>query len=597
MRCESMVRCVTLFGVLMTLRIVGVRGACNDNPAQTLSYEIDEGLIPGTVVANIQADLPPELGPSYKQSIFLEDEIKNTFSIDYNTGVIKTLIELDRETKSFYDFDINKGSDSICVKVTVLDVNEFAPEFSTPIRTLEIYEGAPYHRASTLGSVIDRDAEENSIDGFRLVDGNVDYAFNVTGKMSGRQKLLLDLNVNGTLDYETTTHYTLLIEVFDGGNPSLTSTMQVNINILDRNDNTPIFDKSKYWADIYENATIGTSILEVHATDQDPGDNGKVTYSIDRPNDSDEVFKIDNKTGVIRLNKPLDFETTPYYKIIAKATDGGQPSNSFSTYIEIAVLNINEDPADIFITYLVSDNTPRIPENASVGFVVARVSVSDPEAQEQDSSSISVSLQGGESHFRLEETGVGTFLLKVNKTLDRETKAAYNLTLIAADSGSPPLSASRSFLLQLDDINDHAPIFDRSLYEPFVEEMSEPGSWVLSATATDKDVGDNARISYSIKSILGGNSDWFQVDSMSGLVTTRGQVDCEVNSHPSFWLVATDHGIPTKSSSASVVVSVSDINDKEPTFDQSLYHASVPEDQSVGSCILQVNFCQLVVPS
>ncbi|KAL4230834.1 condensed mesenchymal cell proliferation [Mactra antiquata] len=363
--------------------------------------------------------------------------------------------------------------------------------------------------------------------------------------------------------------------------------MQVDINILDINDNLPIFNQSKYSAAILENTSVGTSILEVQATDLDSGDNGKITYSIDRQQHPAGVFAIDPQTGEITLNKPLDYETVAHYQIFAVATDGGNNSNA--AVIEIEVMNINEVPADIYITYLVADNTPRIPENASIGFVVARVSVSDPEAQETDSTSISVSLQGGDDRFKLEETGASTFLLKVNNNLDRETKAFYNLTLIAADSGTPPLSASKSFLLQIDDINDHAPVFSKNLYEPFIDEMSEPGSSVLSVTATDKDIGNNALISYSIKTVSGGNSDWFQVDSISGLVTTRGQVDCEVNSHPTFWLVATDQGVPSKSSSASVIVSVSDINDKEPTFEQTLYHASVPEDKAVGSCILQVN--------
>ena len=79
------------------------------------------------------------------------------------------------------------------------------------------------------------------------------------------------------------------------------------------------------------------------------------------------------------------------------------------------------------------------------------------------------------------------------------------------------------------------------------------------------------------------------MNAESGLITTRGQVDCEVDSHPSFWLVATDHGSPPLSSSVSVTVSVRDVNDKEPTFDTSLYTASVPENMTVNSCILQVS--------
>lgn len=578
-------RLITVFAISWALQFAYVSAVCSDTAVTTIKYEVKEGLNAGTEVGNIADKLSDNLGPPYEKFIFLEDWIKRIFDIDYDTGLITTKVKLDRETNDSFSFSIQKNNEYICVMVAVLDINDFAPVFSVPHKNISIPEGAPQHKAS-LGSVVDQDIGSNTIKGFRLVSGNLDYPFNINGRFSGPQKLLLDLVVNGTLDYETTPNYTLLIEVYDGGIPPLTSTMQVDINITDTNDNYPIFNQSKYSAAVYENATLGTSILQVQATDLDAIDKGKITYSIDRTTDPDECFAIDATSGVIRLNKLLDYETKRIYKIFATASD---QTNVAQAVVEIEVLNINEIPANIYITYLTSDATPRIPENASRGYVVARVSVSDPESSDTDNADIAVSLQGGDSHFKLESTSGGTFKLLVDQPLDRETKATYNLTLIAADSGSPPLSASKSFLLQIQDINDNAPTFSKSQYEAVVDEMSEPDSSVISVTATDRDTGDNARISYHIESSAGGNSEWFQIDSDSGLVTTRGQVDCEVNSHPSFWIVATDHGDPRRSSSTSVVVSVRDINDKEPTFDQSLYHASVPENKNVTDCILQVN--------
>ncbi|XP_045202941.2 protein dachsous-like [Mercenaria mercenaria] len=576
---------VSLFVSVLAQVFVCIAAVCSDNSIRTLHYDIKEGLSEGTEVGNIATQLDSSLGPPYSE-FFLEDWIKNIFDIDYSTGLIKTKVALDREANDSFSFSILKGSSNyICITITVLDVNDFAPVFSVPHKFINIPEGAPHHKAS-LGSVVDQDIGENTIKGFRLVSGNDDYAFNINGRFSGPQKLLLDLVINGTLDYETTPHYKLLVAVYDGGSPPFTSTMQVDINITDTNDNYPLFNQSKYSAAIHENATRGTSILQVQATDIDEIDKGKIRYSIARTTDPDGCFVIDAVTGVIRLDKLLDYETKSIYKIFAIASDG---SNVAQAVVEIEVLNINEIPANIYITYLTSDATPRIPENASKGYVVARVSVSDPESPDTDNSDIAVSLQGGDSRFKLESTSSRTFKLLVDKSLDRELKAAYNLTIVAADSGSPPLSASKSFLLQIQDINDNAPVFSKNQYEAVVDEMSEPESSVISVTATDKDIGDNARISYYIENTAGGNSDWFQVDPNSGLVTTRGQVDCEVNSHPSFWIVAKDHGTPTRSSSVSVVVSVRDINDKEPTFDQSLYHASVSENKDVGECFLEVN--------
>lgn len=592
-------RRVELFAVVLAQVLICVAAVCSDHAVMTLKYEIKEGLPPGSEIGNIAERLPPNLGPPYEEFIFLEDWVKVVFRINYSTGLITTNINLDRETNDSFSFSILKNGEYLCINVTVLDVNDNAPEFlvqnkniSAPdggphhVLTLSIPEGAPHHIFS-LGIVQDKDIGVNTIKGFRFVSENNDHALNVNGRYSGPQKLLLDLVVNGTLDYETTPHYTLFVEVYDGGSPAFTSTMQVDIDITDINDNYPLFDQSKYSAAIYENATRGTSVLQVQATDQDQIDQGKIIYSIDSKSNTDGVFVIDSISGVITLDKLLDYETKSSYQIIAIASDQTNPSRAV---VEIKVMNINEIPANIYITYLTSDATPRIPENALRGVVIARVSVSDPEAPDTDNSDIAVSLQGGDNRFKLESTSSGTFKLLVDQQLDRETKDVYNLTLVAADSGSPPLSASKSFLLQVLDVNDNVPKFSKTVYEAVVDEMSEPESSVISVSATDHDIGENARISYHIESTAGGNSDWFQVDPDSGLVTTRGQVDCEVNSQPSFWIVASDHGVPQHSSSARVIVSVRDINDKEPTFDQSLYHASVQENLVVGECFLQVSF-------
>lgn len=565
--------------------------SCQNSLHTNLNYDVVEDSDPGTIVGDIANSLNSTLGPPYEEAFFLDNEIRTTFDINYSNGVIRTKIRLDRESKDLYTFYVEKKSVStICIAVTVTDINDEVPTFSTNHKTLEIPEGAPHHKVS-LVSAIDDDIGANTIAGYRLASGNVDYAFNVTGRYAAadQHKLLLDLGVNGTLDFEHNPFYSLIIEVYDGGRPPFTSTMQVDINILDTNDNNPIFNQSKYSAAVYENSTVGTSILEVHATDQDSGDNGRISYSIDKNSDPDNCFAIDAQTGVVTLNKMLDYELKKSYKVFAVATDHGNQSISTQAVLEIDVVNINELPADIFITY--NNNTPRILENASIGYFVARVSVSDPESSDIESNNIAVTLHGGEGMFALNKTGTGTFSLNIAKHLDRETKSSYNLTLIALDAGSPPLSATKSFLLQIDDVNDNAPRFAQDQYQAVVDEQSEPGSFVLSISATDSDDdGDNSRISYSIKSSDGGNSDWFEVNTESGLVTTRGQVDCEVDSHPSFWLVATDHGSPALSSSVLITVSVRDINDKEPTFDTSLYTASVPENLTVSSCILQVRY-------
>lgn len=159
---------------------------------------------------------------------------------------------------------------------------------------------------------------------------------------------------------------------------------------------------------------------------------------------------------------------------------------------------------------------------------------------------------------------------------------------MATDKGSPPLHASRIISLKVTDVNDNAPVFTENEYKASVPEAASPGTPVVQVSATDADEGVNAEIRFSL--LPTPQSDWFSIDERSGLVTTRSRVDCETNSMPKLTVVVTDRGNPPLSSTATLVVTVLDVNDNEPTFDQSFYNVTVPENEAVGSCILKVSF-------
>ena len=591
-----MLREMELQLILLLLGAVTLLEANDQGCSGIAQLSVFENQNPRTEVGFIGDGLNTTMQPPYREFYILGEWV-NQFDVNYNTGIVQTKVKLDRETNSTYMLHVMKGSNLlICINVTVLDVNEFPPTFTSSEKFISIAENAPHH-VKSLGSVVDKDIGRNTIAGYRyqLISGNDDLPFNVSGRFSNPQTLLLDLGINGTLDYETAQNYTLLVEVYDGGIPSLSSTMRVEIDIEDTNDNQPIFNYSKYSAQIAENVTVGTSVLRVQATDQDEGDNAKIRYSIERSSDPDEHFRIDPVEGILRINKPLDYEVQKGYNLFIIARDGENRTTPSRAVAEIYVLNIKELPANIELKFLTTEEKPRVAENASVGFYVARISVSDPDAPDVFNSDISVRLNGGDGNFGLETRDSVIYLVLVQKKLDREVKDSYNLTVIASYSGSTPLAASRSFTLFIDDVNDNPPVFSQSSYAAVIQEMSDAGSSVLQVNATDQDIGENARITYHIQDNANTHSDWFQVDTNSGLITTNGPVDCEVDAQPSFVLIAMDHGNPPLSSSVTVSVSVRDVNDKEPTFDQSLYYASISEDKSVGSCILQVRHYNLLL--
>ncbi|CAI9725796.1 dachsous-like [Octopus vulgaris] len=442
-----------------------------------------------------------------------------------------------------------------------------------------------------LGSVSDKDVGENTIKGCEIVSGNTDNIFRLITKMTN-QRLILDLAVNRKLDYEVTPFYSLKLRAFDGGKKPRSSYQLFNISVLDSNDNHPVFPMSLYNATVMENITVGTSILRVTATDLDSGENGKIRFSLNPKPDLEEHFVINPVTGVISVNKPVDFEKRRVYNLIVIATDNGSEPLTTQAAVSITILNVNEHPPDIYLTFLTGNETVgRISEGAKPGEYVARISVSDPDAVRNtgDETNIHITLLGGEGRFNLTTRDNIVYLVLVQMPLDRELKPFYNLTVIAKDSGSPPLESRVSFILRVDDINDNKPNFTEAIYYAEVQESVPKGSPVIKVHADDKDEGNNSTITYSILHTPETSSNWFQINSHNGLITTNAKVDCETNSQPRITVQAIDGGIPPMSSTALVIVTIRDVNDNQPSFTHSYYNVSIPENTTLDTCILTVS--------
>ena len=111
----------------------------------------------------------------------------------------------------------------------------------------------------------------------------------------------------------------------------------------------------------------------------------------------------------------------------------------------------------------------------------------------------------------------------------------------------------------------------------------------LLLVRADKDVGANGEVTYRIENSAETHSDWFDIDPDTGTIVTRSQVDCETDPEPRLTVVASDNGNPRLSSSASVRVSIQDINDNEPIFERTFYNATLKENERVGLCFLKVS--------
>ncbi|KAK3923329.1 Protein dachsous [Frankliniella fusca] len=553
--------------------------------------EVSEGAPVGTRVGLIgDGDVS---GPPYLIVPVPGSPVYSDLAIDQTTGEIKTRARLDRETRASYSLvAISQSGENVRVVVRVRDENDNAPTFPTPVMNIEFPENTPRDVKRTLQPARDPDLGAFSTQRYSIVSGNVNNAFKLSSHEERDGVLYLDLQIHGILDRETTAFYSLLIEAVDGGSPPLRGTMTVNITILDVNDNQPLFNQSRYFAIVPENATVGTPVLQVFATDADAGENGQVEYAINRrQSDRAAMFKIDSATGQISVNRPLDFETKQVHELVVVAKDHGLQPLETTAFVSISVTDVNDNQPTINLIFLSDDATPKISESAQPGEFVARISVHDPDSKSEyaPNEHVNVTLEGGDGCFGLANRDNIIYLVIVSLPLDRESRPNYTLSVVATDGGSPPLHASRTFHLRVTDVNDNPPEFTQEQYKAVVLEVAEPGTSVTRVHATDRDEGVNAEVVYSLADTPDSHSGWFQVDEVTGVVSLRAHVDCETDPQPRLLVVATDKGTPPMSSTATVLVTIHDVNDNEPIFDQSFYNVTVAENEARGCSILKVS--------
>uniref|UniRef100_A0A3P8RIE3 Protocadherin-16 n=1 Tax=Astatotilapia calliptera TaxID=8154 RepID=A0A3P8RIE3_ASTCA len=549
-----------------------------------LTLSVKEGLPARTIVGDLGAGLSrPSTGFFISES--RDSYVFRDLEIDADTGIISTAVVLDRESRDKYEFvAATLTGEMIKVTIEVKDVNDHSPVFPSEQVELEISELSPPGSRFQIEGAKDQDEGEFGTQGYRITESEMSDLFHLDYRSGPENHLNLDLVLNNKLDREAQDLYTLTIEAFDGGIPARTGTLQVNIHVLDENDNPPVFNQTEYHTSVREDAPVMSAVCQVQATDYDLGDNGRLTYEINRrQSDPNEVFSINETTGVVYLNKPLDFETQAFHELIISARDNGVQPEYSSTFVGVRVLNINDNSPTISVLFLSDTGDAVVSESAAVGDYVARISVSDPDLEGER---ITVTLEGGDGKFTLKQTDDFLYALCVNSELDREEKDLYELKVQASDFGNPPLSSETVFLLKVSDMNDCYPVFEKDAYLISISEDAPQGSSLIQFQARDADEGANSEVRYSI---LKSNQDsLIDIDPESGLVATAAALDRETQMEIWFLVVAADGGEPALSSTATVTVLVEDVNDNEPVFEQQLYNVSILEQSDVGSCFLQV---------
>lgn len=382
------------------------------------------------------------------------------------------------------------------------------------------------------------------------------------------------LIVQQNLDREQKDTFVMKIKVEDGGNPPKSSTAILQVTISDVNDNRPIFKDSELEVTVPENAPVGTSVAQLHATDADLGSNAQIHFAFSNQISSSTKrhFAINSSTGLITVKQPLDREVTPVHKLIVLASDGSStPSRATVT---VNVTDINDNVPSIDTRYIINlvNGTVLLSENAPLNTKIALITVTDKDA---DLYGKVACYTDHDVPFRLKPVFNDQFLLETAAPLDYETTREYAIKIVASDRGTPPLNTSAMVLIKIKDENDNAPIFPQPEIQLSIPENNDPSTQLIKISATDADSGHNAEIIYTLSPDA---PDGFNIGRRSGILSVGKRLDREKQERYSFTVIARDNGSTSLQSNVTVKLIVQDLNDNSPTFTHPEYNFYVPEN-------------------
>ena len=562
-------------------------------PGLPIEYHIDEELPSRTMVGNVTKS--SGLSQRYNTSTLallhfnLVEQRSNNwdfFAID-DRGILRTTEVIDRD-KICAQQDICAVNLRIIVqpikyfqviKVTVHidDRNDNPPSFPQETIQRSVSEAAMPGTSFSLPSAEDLDSGDNGISEYKLNPQGGFFDLEVIDTADGSTDLHLVLTEK--LDREQESSYTMWVTVSDGGEPSRTGSMLVQVKVTDANDNHPKFDKDTYEVMVPENSPVGTTILRVEASDPDEGDNGEIIYGLATVTEETlgHVFGMNKETGDIFVKGEIDYEEGGVYQLSVFATDKG--INSLPAYAKVVILveDLNDHEPVIVLNTLTPSGNAQVAEGSQPGLFVAHLSVEDPDGGE-----IHCTLDS--KHFALQKLYNTEYKIITKTTFDRESKSEYHINLVCHDKGQPPLTSTKHIAVTVTDENDHSPAFPQPVYHLEIPENNDLGAFIIKLNATDEDLGRNSAVVYEILKADGV----LRVDRISGIVTADTVFDHERLPEYDFVLVALDQGDPPHSATASLRISILDLNDEVPVFSHASYTFSVLENEPANTQIGKV---------
>ncbi|XP_066572848.1 protocadherin alpha-8 isoform X7 [Amia ocellicauda] len=531
-------------------------------------YTVSEEVNPGTFVGNITKDLNLKLNDLQTRTIqIVSGSQRQYFKVNVKTGILYVSETIDREELCPSTRSCSVNLEAIMhnpmnlyrVQVNILDINDNAPSFPEKSHTFNIYESTFSGERFPLPRAYDPDVGSNSVKTYSLSPND---HFSVDVQSGGDQSVSAELVLQKALDREKQPVIHLVLTAVDGGKPPRSGTLLINVNVLDANDNLPVFSKPMYKARVFENVPYGSTVITLNATDVDEGVNSDIVYSlIGQGNEKTlDIFAINADTGEITVKGNVDYERNNAFEIHAQAKDKGHMPRASHCKVLVEVVDVNDNAPEISVTSLQST----VREDADIGTVISLITVLDKDGGKNGNVRCAIS---NVVPFKLESSYKNYYSLVVGGALDRESASQYNVTITAADEGTPPLSSTSVITVHVSDVNDNAPRFIKPVYEVYVKENNPVGAVIHTVSAFDPDLDDNARVTYSLLENSNTGvpvSTAVNVNSVSGDIYSMQTFNYEEVKTFQFQVQATDAGVPPQSSNVTVSVFILDENDNSP---------------------------------
>ncbi|XP_007182891.2 protocadherin-15 isoform X9 [Balaenoptera acutorostrata] len=482
----------------------------------------------------------------------------NLFRITSN-GSIYTAVKLNREVRDYYelvvvatDGAVHPRHSTLTLAIKVLDIDDNSPVFTNSTYTVIVEENLP--AGTTFLQIEAKDVDLGANVSYRIRSPEVKHFF-ALHPFTGELSLLRSLDYEAFPDQEAS--ITFLVEAFDIYGTMPPGIATVTVIVKDMNDYPPVFSKQIYKGMVAPDAVKGTPITTVYAEDADPPGlpASRVRYRVDDvqfPYPA-SIFDVEEDSGRVITRVNLNEEPTTIFKLVVVAFDDGEPVMSSSATVKILVLHPGEIPRFTQEEY----RPPPVSELATRGTMVGVISA----AAINQSIVYSVVAGNEEDKFGINNiTGV----IYVNAPLDYETRTSYvlrvqadSLEVVLANLRVPSKSNTAKVYIEIQDENDHPPVFQKKFYIGGVSEDARMFASVLRVKATDKDTGNYSAMAYRliIPPIKEGK-EGFVVETYTGLIKTAMLFHNMRRSYFKFQVIATDDYGKGLSGKADVLVSV-----------------------------------------